>query len=399
MRILFITPRFPYPADRGDRHFVQRTTGILATRHDVTVIALTEGAPPPGGVAALEAHGMRVHTVALPAWRSWLQTALALFTGAPLQIAYYHSPALTRLVRELGGREGFDVVFGHLARVGPYVLAARADLRIGLLSDAMGMSLRRRAEHEHVLARPLVLLEARRMEAFEWDLASRLDAVWTVSPVDRGQYPAALLPRIRVVPCGIPRSFLQLDRAHVVPRRMVFVGHMTVPHNVDAASHLVLGVLPRVRETFADATVHLTGAGDNARMRALGALAGVERAGFVEDLGAEYASAEAFVAPLRFASGMQNKLVEAMAAGVPCVTSAIAAEGIGALPDDHLLVAESDDEFAACVRALFADPARARQLGERGRRFVAERFDWAQVLAALDTEWSARRSGAPSPDP
>jgi glycosyltransferase involved in cell wall biosynthesis len=179
----------------------------------------------------------------------------------------------------------------------------------------------------------------------------------------------------------------------------VFVGHLGVFHNVDAAVHLANEILPRVRLARPEVELLIVGAQPTAAVRSLGRRPGVTVTGYVEDLNAVLNRATVFVAPLRFAAGVQNKVLEAMAAGRPVVTSPLVARGLGAEVGRHLLAADDAVEFADQVLALLADETRQAAIGAAGRAFVAERYRWELVngrVAEIARQLEAGVGGAPA---
>ena len=127
------------------------------------------------------------------------------------------------------------------------------------------------------------------------------------------------------------------------------------------------------------ARLELIGTEPAAQVRALAGLPGVTVRGHVVDLNAALNEAAVFVAPLRFAAGVQNKVLEAMAAGLPVVTTSEVNEGLRATPGEHLLLADDDEGLAAAAVGLLGDAAERARLGQAGRAFVLERFRWEAV--------------------
>jgi glycosyltransferase involved in cell wall biosynthesis len=132
--------------------------------------------------------------------------------------------------------------------------------------------------------------------------------------------------------------------------------------------------------------VHYTivGSTPTPQVRALAREAGVEVTGFVEDTRAWLARASISVAPLRIARGIQNKVLEALAMGLPVVGTRNATQGIEGQAGRDFLVADSAQEQVAAIVGLLDDPAKARELGSRGRAFVERQYDWERVLEPLD---------------
>jgi sugar transferase (PEP-CTERM/EpsH1 system associated) len=183
---------------------------------------------------------------------------------------------------------------------------------------------------------------------------------------------------------GVDLEYFRPRPADAEPGRIVFTGVMDYLPNADACVHFAREVLPRVRERFPSARFSIVGAHPAPRVRRLARLRAVEVTGFVPDTRDWLARASVAVAPLRIARGIQNKVLEALAMGLPVVGTTAATQGIEGTPLVHYLVADDAEAEAEAVIGLLADPAAARALGLRGRRLVEERYDWERTLEPLD---------------
>ncbi len=384
MNVLVLTSRLPFPPNRGDRLLALRMLEVLATQHTVTLASFVEGREPREGLEHIRGLGIDLHVVELPAALSLARTALAVPTRSPLQIAYYRSGRMSRLVDGLAAACPFDATIVQMIRMTPYGLRVSSGRRIAFLADSYGLSMGRRAAVEHGVRAAVTRLEAGRIARYEQEMAQRYDRTWLVSPADLAGFPRASWPRIDIVPNGFPEELLQVGIEREPGARLLFVGHLGVPHNVDSAQVLAREVLPAVRARRPDATLRLVGADPAPAVRALHAPPGIVVTGFVPDLATEFAAAHAFVAPLRFAAGVQNKIIESLAAGVPVVTSSIAAAGLGATGERDLWVADDPGAMAERVLDLLGDEAARAALGRRGREFASHGFRWSNILAALE---------------
>jgi polysaccharide biosynthesis protein PslH len=147
-------------------------------------------------------------------------------------------------------------------------------------------------------------------------------------------------------------------------------------HNIDALTFMVHDILPLIRAKIHDCRLIIIGAGESKRVRELAQADDVIISGYVIDLNDALNKAAIFVAPLRFSAGVLNKVLEAMAAGVPVVATSNVAAGLGAEPGREILVADQAQAFATKVINLVEDRQHQRALGLAGRRFVEERFSW-----------------------
>jgi len=170
-----------------------------------------------------------------------------------------------------------------------------------------------------------------------------------------------------VLPFAETQSGLQEDR------RLLFLGHLRRRTVMDSVVYFCDEILPRVRQELPGTIFEIVG-GDEERAAFLASRPGVELTGFVRDVAACLGRATVMVVPLRAGSGIKLKILQAMAAGVPVVTTSIGAEGMGVIHGREVMIADDSEQFARCTVQLLNDPERRRRMGELGRRFVRERF-------------------------
>ena len=165
---------------------------------------------------------------------------------------------------------------------------------------------------------------------------------------------------------------------------LVFSGNMGYAPNAQAARWFVEECLPLVRASVPEASLAIVGARPLRTVRALGRVPGVHVTGYVDSVARALNEAAVAVAPLRAASGIQNKVLEAMACGRPVVTTALGLGDIEARPGDEVIVADGAEPFARAVVELLRSPERAEALGRRGRDFVVRRHSWERAADAVE---------------
>lgn len=386
MRALFLVSRLPVPPWRGDQMRAFHHLRVLARRHEVTCCALVWRQPPPALRAEVEALGVRLVTVpigyagALPA----LGRAL-VGDRRPLQVLLFLRQRARRAVAALIAQGGFDVVHAQLVRTVPYLPEVGPPVVLDLI-DALSANFGRRAQRERGPLAPVAALEARRLAAFEPAAMARAARCLAVSAVD-----ATLLGGhgIDVVPNGVDVDAFAYQADGRPPACLVFAGNLGYFPNVDAAGWLAQDIFPRVRAAIPSAELRLVGARPARAVRALTALPGVTLRAAVPSMPPELAAATVAMVPMRSGTGLQNKVLEAMAVGTPVVTTPQVAEPLRGRAGEHFVVADGADALAAAAVGLLREPARARAMAVAARRLVETLYRWETSADAVEAAWIA----------
>jgi glycosyltransferase involved in cell wall biosynthesis len=385
-RLLVLTSRFPYPVVGGDRLRLFRLCVELAKDHELTLVSLCDDR------AELEApipdDGVFTHVERfyLPKWRSWVNSLLAIPGRTPLQVAYYRSAPFIARAKELAANH--DGVFAHLIRTGAGI-AEIPGVKFLELTDAISLNYdRARAASKRHWLDPRTLayrLETGRLKPFEQQIVTAFDRSFLVSQIDLDHLFQPGDPRRdKVLVCGNGADLAglgyQFDPAGV---DVAFIGNLKSLQNYDAALHFATDILPLVRAARPEVRFRVVGRIDAVAAATLGRIDGVDVIGEVDSVADALRGAGVGAAPLRIGAGVQNKVLEYFAVGLPCVSTPLALEGFGARDGEELVVAEDAVAFAAAVLHLLEDREAASQMAQRGRAFVEQHHSWEQVLAPL----------------
>ncbi|MGB8260547.1 MAG: glycosyltransferase family 4 protein [Terracidiphilus sp.] len=379
-RILVLTPRFPHPAIGGDRLRILHICRALATRFDLTLLSLCETReemqlePDDGLFGSIE----RVH---LPRWRSYWNTALALPGARPLQLAYYDSPAFRRKLAELHPRH--DLTLAHLIRTGQYVerLGGR---RILEMTDAISMNYARMRELRGGggWKKWVYTLEQKRLKRYELETVDRFDRIWLTSRADRLFLDPQQRRPIDVIPNGADLSVLPWRAPAADARVIVFIANMVSLQNQDACQFFIEQILPQVR-SHADVVFRIVGNAPEAVAQRFRGIDGVQLTGRVERIEEGVGGAFCGVCPVRAGAGIQNKVLEYLALGLPCVSSRVGLGGVEAEPGAEVLAYDTPEEAAAQILELHRDAGLRLRLAQAGRALVERRYDWQSVYRAF----------------
>ncbi|HEV8128438.1 MAG TPA: glycosyltransferase family 4 protein [Candidatus Eisenbacteria bacterium] len=387
MRILFLTSRMPYPPVGGDRFRVYHVMRAAAEAgHAVHLLSFDLGREEQRN-GSLDEIARSVETVPLPLALSWFRAAKALPGRFPLQAAYYRSRRMRERVDDAIHRIRPHVVVTHLFRMAPYALphVGRGRARWILdLTDVISAGIERSMPYRRGLDRKLYEIEGPRIRNYESLIAPRFDECWVISPAEAAEL-ARIAPKatVRVVPNGMGTSRLRASTLRE-PASLLFLGNLEVFHNRDAASFLARDVFPRVRAEIPGATLAIAGKGSDLVRSWAERLPGVRVLGFVEDADQVISRASVFVAPHRFAAGVQNKVLQALSCATPVVTTSVVRAGLEPVPEGVIRVADDPEHIAAHVVALLRDPDGANAFGHLGRAWVQSRFTWEPSVLALE---------------
>lgn len=382
-RILYLVPRYPWPLDRGDRirgWGLTREFGALA---DVTLVSLSETDPTGVDLGPLPEWCERIEILPHSPLLARANMVAALPGRLPFQVAYYRNAALDALMERLS-RERFDLVFGQMFRTFPFLEKCGEVPRIVDLADSLAMNLRRAVEQKRGLSRLAFRLEHDRVARYETTVLRSARECWVVGEADRRD----LLERapgaaIEVVPNGVLDHWGPVGGTAVTGDVVLLLGNLTVGHNLDMVRFLLADIFPRLRKRRPTAELWLVGR-VHPDLESHRGTPGVTFHGFVADLAPLLARARVAVTPLRYGAGIQNKVLETMAAGLPNVVTPMVNDSIGAAPDREIVVASTAEELAAALARLLENAALAQSIGQAGRERILRSYSWRTARERIE---------------
>lgn len=386
--LLFLVHRIPYPPVKGDKIRSYHLLRYLARHYNVYLGAFVDNREDWEHVPRLRALCADGYFAALAPPRATLRAAAALLTGKALTPVYYRDGGLYRWAAGLlnGGRVSRVVAFsGAMAQ---YVVAC-GNANARKIIDFVDVDSDKWAQYSAVTPWPrnrVYAREARMLQRYERDTAQLFDACVFASPAEaelfRRRAPE-LVDRVTCISNGVDAEYFNPDRIYPNPyapqqKVVVFTGAMDYWPNVDAVSWFAREIFVLVREKIAAARFYIVGA------RPLPAVLRLQRpdvvtvTGTVDDVRPYLAHADVAVAPLRITRGVQNKVLEAMAMGIPVVATPAALEGLVGRP--AVAAAQTAPDFAARIVALL-DGGRTVMTPTAVRDWAVRNYDWDRNLA------------------
>jgi glycosyltransferase involved in cell wall biosynthesis len=380
--VLAVSSHLPWPLDRGGHIRSFHLLKALASEARVRLVAgaghLSGVIPQPFADA-----GIRVSPAGVSdrsTWREGVRAAAAALRGQPYLLYHRHNrQAMWSTLRDELAREAPAAVYlDHLDSWLYSGLFHRVP-RVIDLHNVYSRIVEREWPTRRGVARLWMRREARLLAHVEHRVASQASTVFAVSRQECDYY-AGLGAKTVLVDNGVDcpaYAALPTGRRNLPPL-VLYVGTMSWPPNASAAVFLARDALPRVQSVVAGTRLRIIGRDPGPDVLALRGLPGVEVTGGVEDVRPHLAEATALAVPLDVGGGTRLKILEAFAAGLPVVSSAIGCEGLEVHDDTHLLIAERA-QFAERLQTLLDDRDRAAAMAERARELARARYDWAVI--------------------
>lgn len=384
MKILFITPRLPYPPNRGDRVRVYNFAKALSRKHSLSLISLIQSRDEYKYRKNLQEIFDRVELTFLPSWKSGLNIAAHFFSALPFQVLYFTSRTMERKISKIVAREKLDLIYVFHLRAAQYVSEISGPYKVLDFTDAVSLLLQRLLPHAKIYLKPVYYREWLTTRRYEARIAKKFDENWLISEVDRKAI-RELSPgaKICIVPNGVDLDYFVSSGAKTKAKNVLFVGYMGV-ESVDAVLYFYKEIFPFIQEEFPSTKFYVVGANPPRKIIELDRDENVTVTGFAEDLRGYYDNAAVMVAPMRFVVGVQNKILEAMAMEVPVVTTHFGNEGIDARHGKEIFVADDPKEFAGYVIELLKNKKLRDEIGRNARNFVKDHFTWQTVVRRID---------------
>lgn len=382
MDILALTHRTPYPLDRGDRIRSFNLLHRLSRDHRIWLGCVDDDSVDRPTEQALAAVCHQLAAFPLSPLRRYLGALRCLASGAPLTPGYYHHPRLARQLQHWAEQVQFDAVYVFSSAMGPYWEQLHRTHGLPAVVDFIDVDSEKwthYARYERSPRRLIYLREHRKLGPYERRLAALAYRAVLVSEAEVGifhsvapEHPALALENgVDTVYFARPQIFHGGG-----PPRLLFLGAMDSEPNVDAVRWFADAILPAIRARFPEVEFDIVGAHPDARVRALAQRPGIRVTGWVADIRPCMWRAQVAVAPLRVVQGMQNSVVEAMAASLPVVATALAARGLREPRGPHIAEANNPRAFAEAVIRLLQDPQAARAQAAAALEMVTRCHNW-----------------------
>jgi glycosyltransferase involved in cell wall biosynthesis len=384
-----LTQVLPYPPDSGPKVKTYNVIKYLARKHGVTLVSFVRD-DQVDCVRHLKRYCQAVHTlpIARGAVRDAWYMGQSFLTGQPFLMLRDDRRAMRDLVDRLSAEQDFDVVHADQLNMGQYAERMPGVFKVLDLHNALWLLYKRLWETmSWGLRRWLLGRDWRLLRSYEGRMVRQFDAVLAVSHEDKASLQAAAgkAVDIVVIPIAIDTDEVATIEREPEPTHILHIGTMYWPPNIDGVNWFIREVYRLIRQERPDVQFDVVGSRPPAEMVALNeAGLGINVTGYVADPTSYFERAALMVVPLRAGGGMRVKILNALAQGIPIVSTAMGCEGIAVTPGQDILVGDTAESFAAEVLKVLGDPALGRSLAANGRRLAEQTYDYRYVCRLLD---------------
>jgi glycosyltransferase involved in cell wall biosynthesis len=395
MRILFLTGQVPYPPQAGG---ALRTYGLLdglhRAGHTLDLLTFCEPGQAEPSTTPLANLCQQIHAVPTPTRSIKTRLRDLLFSNQADMARRFYSPEYSSALSTLLAQNDYDLVHIESLEMAAYLPIIRSQSGIHIIYDSFNaeFDLQRlifnidRHDPARLPGAIYSLIQWRRLTRFERYVCQQVDRVIAVSEPDAKAF-RKLAPNaaVDVVPNGIyvdeytqPSSQLELGSA-----ALLFTGTMNYRPNVDAVLWFADNVLSEIRKAVPDVRLFIVGNKPHERLNSIRQRTDIEVTGYVQDVLPFLHSASVYVAPLRMGSGTRLKLLQAMAAGCPIVSTHVGAQGLDVTSGREMILADDAISFAQATITLLRDSKLRQGLASAAHQLVCERYDWSVIIPRL----------------
>lgn len=385
-KILILTPRFPYPVVGGDRLRIYRICKELSKYYTLDLLTLCDSTDE----LKFEVHDdnvfERIFRVYHPKIKSYINVLKALPGKKPLQIAYYKNDAFEKKLNEIISQ--YDLTLSHLIRVGDYTLN-KPGLHVLEMTDAISLNYSRikKEAPKNSLKSIIYSIEQERLLKYEKEVYGRYSLISLISEVDKKFLFGEKNDNVIVCNNGVDLKDYPFTKRDIVDCdiiNLIFIGNLCSFQNFDGVKWFVKNILPSINKNSEDKKYifHVLGKITEKDKIYLQGFENVVVSGSVGNMAEAAKIGHIGICPVRFGAGVQNKILEYMALGLPTITSRMGYEGIEAKVDKEILIADDSNEYLKALEILTVNSVY-QDFAKNARDFVAENFNWATRLSVM----------------
>ena len=374
MKLIYLTSRFPYPINKGDKLRSFHQIKELSKQNDIYLISLSEIKVPKSSIKQLDKYCKSVHVYHISLINRIFNLLKTLINNRPFQVNYFYHHKIQKKINSNISVIKPDHIFCQLVRTALYVKDEHSIPKTLDYMDALSKGLERRIKISKFWQKPFVKMEWQRMKRFENLAFEFFNNHIIISSNDRNEIAHINNKNIEIIPNGIDANYFQkiiTDKIY----DLIFIGNLSYVPNIEAAKFISKKIFPLLQEKVPNIKILISGSNPSKKVLRL-SNENIKVTGWVDDIRETYCSGKVFFAPMSLGSGLQNKLLEAMSLGIPCITSNLCNESLGATHMKNIIIGNSVEQYISQILNILNKPELISEIGKNGREFVNKKFSW-----------------------
>ncbi len=372
--IVVCLSRFPFPLEKGDKLRAYYHLKSLSEIYSITLICVSDKEVTSSEFERVKEFCKAIHIFKLTKPGLLLQLFLSVFSNKPFQIQYFYRPSIRRKIETILNEVKPNHIYCQLVRCSEYVKNYHFCSKTIDYMDALSKGMERRIDTEPFYKSWFYKMETKRLRRYETLTFDYFENHIIISEQDKNHIHHPKKNKIHVVPNGVDQSFF--EKLGVEKKYdLIFTGNFSYAPNISAAQYLAKQILPELNKKGLQLSLLLAGASPDKEVLSL-ANSQITVSGWVDDIRYSYQSAHIFVAPLFIGTGLQNKLLEAMASTLPCITTPLVNNALGATNGKNILLAEDLQEFVEKIVISRTELDSFNEISHNGQDFVWKNYSW-----------------------
>jgi sugar transferase (PEP-CTERM/EpsH1 system associated) len=384
MKILVLSPTFPLPLNVGDKIRIYHTIKGLSLRNNITLVSLAQNNAEMKWKDSIESFCSTVYVI-----KSYKRREIAamqsMLYGQEYRVAKFRNRQFKYKVCEFMKSETFDIIWVNFLNMAIYLDPELIQDKIVLLDqhNAEELVWERYTRSERWIIRQFARWNLRNLKQFQNKVLGYFDILLAVSELEaqfmRNKVSSGC--KVWVVPNGVDINYFRPSfQANKMGNVILLCGSMDITMNIEAALRFAREIFPAVKSRVASAEFWIVGRKPDKKVQNLSEIKGIRVIGAVEDVRPYYAQAKVVVAPYHYGAGTKLKIIEAMATGVPIVSTEVGIQGIEARPGEHLLIENENNRISECVVELLRNEKLRIAFSSAGRKLVEDKYSWTSIV-------------------
>jgi sugar transferase (PEP-CTERM/EpsH1 system associated) len=391
MNILFLSPTFPLPVTRGDKLRIFNQIKYLSLRHKITLLSFISRNEMQY-VDEMNKYCSHIKLVKYGIILPKLNMLMNVFSFKTSLIGLFQSYAMERELSALLKKEKFDVLHVSTIKMVPYVLKYSNIPKLLDMIDSYSLNMKNRLKTDLLFKKPFIFWEFLKAAFNEKKILTIFKYIVVCSERDRARL---LCPdKTFLIPNGVDTDYFYYSKLENRNYNLVFVGNMGYYPNCDAVFNFVHNILPKIKEKIPEVRFYIVGANPTRRIKKLSKIDNnIFVTGEVKDVRPYLLEASVFVSPIRAGSGMQNKILQSMAMGIPVVSTSFSASGIEYANGINLFIADDPEGFSDKTIKLLKNVKERGIVSQNARELVEAKYSWVKAVNELEKLYSRLLGG------